>query len=181
MIEADKRALKATLTHGISTILGELVGLYSSNLGSLGNSHFRHNCHKTVPGVQTSVIAGLSFAGSVATNFPDSSHNLYIYSLSWFYYIILYVSFVSSVVSLVVTTVSSAFGPSLALTGSDSKTILYGSLQISTLFSKFLCSYSTNAIDTRICLSSRRHLCCYDDYLPCYLQVSFRLLISLFI
>jgi hypothetical protein len=37
MIEADKRALKATLTHGISTILGELVGLYSSNLGDLGD------------------------------------------------------------------------------------------------------------------------------------------------
>lgn len=79
-------------------------------------------------GVQTSVIAGLSFAGSVATNFPDSSHNLYIYTLSWFYYMILLISFVSSVVSVVVTTVSSAFGPSLALSGNDSKTILYGLL-----------------------------------------------------
>jgi hypothetical protein len=36
MIEAEKRALKATLTQGISAILGELVDLYSSNLGDLG-------------------------------------------------------------------------------------------------------------------------------------------------
>ena len=39
---------------------------------------------------------------------------------------ILLVSFVSSVVSVVTATIASAFGPSLALTGSDSKTILYG-------------------------------------------------------
>jgi hypothetical protein len=50
---------------------------------------------------------------------------------------IILVSFVSSVVSIVVATIASAFGPSLALTGNDSKTILYGTnfQPISFLFS----------------------------------------------
>jgi hypothetical protein len=36
MIAGDRKALKATLTHGISDILQEVVDLYSINLNQLG-------------------------------------------------------------------------------------------------------------------------------------------------
>ena len=46
---------------------------------------------------------------------------------------ILLISFTSAVVSVVVSSIASAFGPSLALTGNDSKTILYGLIFIDSL------------------------------------------------
>ncbi len=43
MIVGDKRALKATLTHGISDILQEVVDLYSINLNQLGELSLSHS------------------------------------------------------------------------------------------------------------------------------------------
>lgn len=87
---------------------------------------------------------------------------------------ILLVSFVSSVVSVVTATIASAFGPSLALTGSDSKTILYGkgSYFPPSLFS----SNPSDAIHTRIRLCPQWCICCDNGSIPCCLQVFFPLL-----
>lgn len=108
----DRKALKATLTHGISNILRQLVELYSSNLNHLG--------------VQTSVIAGLSFAGAIASYFPDDKNNLTKISiLSGLYYTLIQLSLICTLLSMVICTISGAYGPSLALTGKSSRVIVY--------------------------------------------------------
>jgi hypothetical protein len=113
MIVGDRKALKATLTHGISNILRQLVELYSSNLNHLG--------------VQTSVIAGLSFAGAIASYFPDDKSGLTRISvLSGLYYTLIQLSLICTLLSMVICTISGAYGPSLALTGKSSRVIVYG-------------------------------------------------------
>lgn len=115
MIVGDRKALKATLTHGISNILRQLVELYSSNLNHLG--------------VQTSVIAGLSFAGAIASYFPDHRNDLTRISiLSGLYYTLIQLSLICTLLSMVICTISGAYGPSLALTGKSSRVIVYGKL-----------------------------------------------------
>jgi hypothetical protein len=52
MIVGDRKALKATLTHGISDILQEVVDLYSINLNQLGD---------TIPSI---FISGLTFCAA---------------------------------------------------------------------------------------------------------------------
>jgi hypothetical protein len=108
---------------------------------------------------------------------------------------ILLVSFVSSVVSVVVTTIASAFGPTLALTGNDSQTILYGfailltplsfSLSICLPLSFCICrcpsvslslsltlfSHPRDAKHARICLCSRWSVSGLNGRLSCHLQV----------
>lgn len=112
MIVGDRKALKATLTHGISNILRQLVELYSSNLNHLG--------------VQTSVIAGLSFAGAIASYFPDHKSDLTRISiLSGLYYTLIQLSLICTLLSMVICTISGAYGPSLALTGKSSRVIVY--------------------------------------------------------
>jgi hypothetical protein len=46
MIAGDRKALKATLTHGISDILQEVVDLYSINLNQLGQTYREHSSTK---------------------------------------------------------------------------------------------------------------------------------------
>mmetsp|Transcript_24362 Transcript_24362/g.35745 ORF Transcript_24362/g.35745 Transcript_24362/m.35745 type:complete len:360 (+) Transcript_24362:176-1255(+) len=111
MIAGDRKALKATLTQGISNILRQLVDLYSSNLNHLG--------------IQTSVIAGLAFAAAIASSFPDENTGHTFNVFSGLYYTTVQLALISSLLSMVICTISGAYGPSLALTGKSSKVIVY--------------------------------------------------------
>jgi hypothetical protein len=81
-----------------------------------------------IEGVKSSVICAFSFAGCVATNFPDAHNGVIFGSLSGIYYTTLQFAFISSMISVVVCTITAAFGPSLALNGKSEKLVVYGNL-----------------------------------------------------
>lgn len=112
MIAADKLALKANLTQGINQILGRLVDLYSKNLNSLG--------------VQTSVVSGLAFTATIASSLHDNYLNNHNPLLSGLYYTFIQFALIATLLSVVLSTIGAAYGPSLALTGSSSAVVVYG-------------------------------------------------------
>ena len=119
MIAADKLALKANLTQGINQILGRLVDLYSKNLNSLG--------------VQTSVVSGLAFTATIASSLHDNYLNNHNPLLSGLYYTFIQFALIATLLSVVLSTIGAAYGPSLALTGSSSAVVVYGTCDQFTL------------------------------------------------
>mmetsp|Transcript_10463 Transcript_10463/g.15941 ORF Transcript_10463/g.15941 Transcript_10463/m.15941 type:complete len:355 (-) Transcript_10463:96-1160(-) len=112
MIVGDRRALKATLTQGISNILRELVDLYGKNLNQLS--------------IQTAVLAGLAFNGAIQPNYYKTDHfstEKKIYA--GVFHTLIQFAMILSFLAMVVSTLASQYGPGLALTGKDAKVIVY--------------------------------------------------------
>jgi hypothetical protein len=131
MIAGDRKALKATLTHGISDILQEVVDLYSINLNQLGqttvNTLLQPNYFSPLSGVQTTVLAGLVYTAVMAPNFYQVGQwNNESIMCSAIYYFLIQTAMAFSVLAMIVSTLASSFGPSLTLTGKNSKMIIYG-------------------------------------------------------
>ena len=130
MIAGDRKALKATLNHGITNILRRLVDLYAYNLNQLSKttilSNIIYNCD--VAGIQTSVLAGLAFNGAIQPNFLRERDGFGPRSAdyAWVFSTLIQFAMITSFLSMVVSTLASQYGPSLALTGKSSKVVVYG-------------------------------------------------------
>lgn len=108
MIAANKRLIKANLSQGVVGIQSNLIGLYQSNLNAVG--------------VSAALIAGFSFSavtnGSLSA-FSSTANE----ALGYFYYSLFTISFVTSLWTLAQSTVSTMFGPSLALKGESEDSV----------------------------------------------------------
>jgi hypothetical protein len=79
-------------------------------------------------GIQTSVLAGLAFNGAIQPNFFletngfSTSDTIFAAIFST----IIQMAMITSFLSMVISTLASQYGPSLALTGKSSQIVVYG-------------------------------------------------------
>jgi hypothetical protein len=111
MIAADRLNLHATVVQGISQNLSLLVNLYSQNLNSLG--------------VQSAFVASLAYASLTSSSYNDNLGNKRPY-LSGLYYGSNAYCLVAALLCVIVCSLSTVYGPWLALTGEDNAMTIKG-------------------------------------------------------
>lgn len=113
MIAANKRFLKANLTQGVLGIQTNLINLYSANLSAVAT--------------QAALIAGFSFtAVIIVPNYTDLQSTV----LSYFYYSCFTICLVSALFVLTQSTITTMFGPTMALKGSTDDAVKFAATQM---------------------------------------------------
>lgn len=105
MIAADRLNLHATVVQGISQNLSLLVNLYSQNLNSLG--------------VQAAFVASLAYASVTSSSYNDDFGNTERPYLSGLFYSSNAYCLITALLCVIISSLSTVYGPWLALTGED--------------------------------------------------------------
>eukprot|EP00981_Chlorochromonas_danica_P012933 scaffold5577_cov184-Ochromonas_danica.AAC.2 len=108
MIAANKRYLKANLTQGVLGIQTNLINLYSNNLSAIAT--------------QAALVAGFAFTAVTGDTDTGTIAKLV---LSYFYYVLFTVCFVTALFILSQATIVVMFGPTMALKGSTDEAVKY--------------------------------------------------------
>lgn len=111
MIAGDKKALKASIKHGLNNVLRSLVDLYAANLDQLG--------------IQAAVLAGLAFNGSIQSNFPVREYTTKNLIDNFVFHTFLEIGMILTFLSMTICVISGSYGPSLALIGRSTHVVLY--------------------------------------------------------